>query len=94
MATLIRMVIHIEITSNTHPSDSRCDSLSSEARGLIAFTATDRTLPLEASLSLAEFKTQPLLCSLGSETPLTYPAASHPRTHSATSGMFRMLNES
>ncbi|GBO05924.1 hypothetical protein AVEN_16386-1 [Araneus ventricosus] len=48
IATLIRMVIHIEITSNTHQSDSRCDSLSSEARSLMAFTATGRTLPLEA----------------------------------------------
>ncbi|GBL87402.1 hypothetical protein AVEN_118346-1 [Araneus ventricosus] len=65
-------------------SDCRCNSSSADFRVLVAITSHSPIPPVEGTHYHRQRASPSHYCThQGSETPLTYPVASHPRTRGA-----------
>ncbi|GBM82816.1 hypothetical protein AVEN_37276-1 [Araneus ventricosus] len=77
-----------------HLNDSRCDNSSAEAGVLMAITGHNPTAPVEGThyhrkwVIPSHYRSQQ-----GSETPFSYPAASHPHIHGVPSGTEPMITK-
>ncbi|GBL73428.1 hypothetical protein AVEN_159435-1 [Araneus ventricosus] len=78
--------VHIEITPTwRETSDGRCNCSSAETGVLVAITDHGPTLPVGGTHYHRQKGSPSHYCThQGSETPLTYPVASHSRTRGAT----------